>query len=166
MTFKNYFTSSLCIMRVPYLPPSSSDFDLLFGQNNLKGGGLSDIRVYKAPQFHQRGGSFFGVLGRLARNSFPFLKNLLLPELGAMANNVTRDISEGVPLKQSLKQRSLGAVKNIGKSVIGRGGRVRKRRATKRKAKNKTNRKNYGKRKKPPCASLKNDIFTSSRYEI
>ena len=139
-------------MRVAYIYPSASEFDIIFKNedNFIKGGGLSDIKTY-----HQRGGSLFGILGRLLRNSIPFIKRIILPEVGTLAQNVTRDVSNGVPLRDTLKQSLKRSAINVGKRVVtGRGG---KKRLIKRKIK---------KQRKIKCPSIKNDIFSNGKYEL
>ena len=150
-------------MRVPYITPTSEDFDVIFASpsDRVKGGALSDIRYYR----RGRGGSFFGILQSLARRSIPFLRNLVLPQLGEMAHNITKDYSSGVPFKKAVKKSSLNAVRNIGEAVLNRGGRKKKSKTRKKTVGNNRKRKKIT-RKKKHCPKLKDDIFTASKYML
>ena len=87
-------------MRVTYLPPSPHHFDGIFNPHStVRGGGLHDIRVY-----HQRGGSLFGVLGGLVRRALPFLKSIILPEVGNFVRGVRDNYNQNIPLRQSMKK--------------------------------------------------------------
>ena len=126
-------------MRVSYIPPSSALYDQLFNPNlNKQGFGLNDIRIYK-----KRGGSIFGFIRTLAKTAIPFVKNLLLPEIGNFAKNISQDVANNVPFKQSMKRNIISSGKNIGSRIIG-GGRKRKKN---RKSANKTKKKSRKSRK-------------------
>ena len=85
-------------MRVTYLPPSALHYDNAFAnQNVIRGKGIQDIQVY-----HQRGGNLFGVLGGLVRRALPFLKRIVLPEVGNFVQNVSNDYAQNIPFKQTL----------------------------------------------------------------
>ena len=107
-------------MRVNYPYPSVGDFDRFLNPLLVRGSGLDDIRVYR-----QKGAGLFSFLGRVVRNSIPFLKKFILPEVGNLAKNVTTDISEGKTLRQSLRKHAINSVKNVGKRVVG-GSKMRK----------------------------------------
>lgn len=140
-------------MRVVYIPPTVEDFDLLFSN---RGSGLSDIRVY-----HNRGGSLLSVVGRFARYALPFLKSIIVPEVGNFAKNVADDIGQGRSIKRVLKKRGIESVLNVGKRVVkkARGGRVRKNKSVTKKqiTKKKNVRKN--------CVK-KNDIFNTNKFHL
>ena len=126
-------------MRVCYIHPSTDDFSRYF-QENVYGGGVKDIRVYN------RGGSFLGMMGRFAKNSIPFLKRILLPEIGNFVQNITNDISTDTPPRESVKRNIKKSIRNIGSRVINsKGGRKRK---CKRNSKTRGKTKNVGKNKK------------------
>ena len=151
------------MMRVSYLSPSSSHFDVVFTphQNAVRGGGLRDIKVLK-PYYYHRGGSLFGILGSIIKRSIPFLRNFILPEAGNFAMNVAKDMNENVPLKSSIKQNLVNSAKNVGKRVM-RGGKKKKAR------KRLTQRKNTKKRKairKGKCHVNKKDVFANKMLEF
>ena len=125
------------MMRVSYLPPTASHFDVVFTpyQNAGRGGSLRDIKVLK-PYYYQRGGSLFGILGSIIKRSIPFLKNFILPEAGNFAMNLARDINENVPVKASIKRNLVNSVKNVGKKVM-RGGKKQKKGGRKKSTKKK-----------------------------
>ena len=151
------------MMRVSYLPPTTSHFDVVFipYQNAGRGGSLRDIKVLK-PYYYQRGGSLFGILGSIIKRSIPFLKNYILPEAGNFAMNLVKDINENVPVKASVKQNLVNSVKNVGKKVM-RGGKKNQ----KRRGKKKRVRKNKKVFRKGKCHSKeKRDVFTNNMLEF
>ena len=159
-------------MRVPYVHPSSHHFDEAFGVS-FRGGGVSDIKIHRNI-YNQRGGSLFGILGRSIKRAIPFVKSLILPELGNFTKNVMDDISQNVSPKQSIKSNFKKSVKNVGKKIIrgGGDGKVKRKVVTKKKAK----RVNRGKVVKKPqkkyvkkgvggkCDFMQDDIFSSEKY--
>jgi hypothetical protein len=130
-------------MRVLYRPLTANQFDVL----HQRGGGLSDIRTYKF--YHKRGGSLIGFLSNIARRSIPFLKQLLLPEIGDFAKNVTHDIASGEDMRSSLKRQGKQSLRNIIKKARGgrgKGKHVNKKTQVKRKRKTGKKRKRVRKR--------------------
>ena len=101
-------------MRVPYFEPTSTDFDRAFDTRNFQGGGLNDIRVYQ-----QRGGSLLGILSGFAARALPFLRSIILPEIGNFTKNVTSDYGNNIPMKQSLKRNAVSSGKNIARKLMG-----------------------------------------------
>ena len=168
-------------MRVGLYTPTVSDFDGVFADvGNSRAGSLNDIHIYNR---RRRGGSLFGVLGSVLKHSLPFLRSVILPELGGFVKNLTDDVSNNVPIKSSLKRNMMQSAKNVGKRIArgggegARGGARRRRRVrgqkrsavrkrkksvgvTKRK-KSKIKRK---KGKKCHSKMRKNDIFDSGMF--
>ena len=103
-------------MRVSYIPPTEIDFDRVFSPSP-KGAGLNNIRVYQ-PAFRANGGGLLSFIGSIARRAYPINKNLVVPELGNFAKNVSDDISSGVSFKQSIKNNA----RRIGKNILKRAG--------------------------------------------
>ena len=173
-------------MRAGLYTPTVTDFDAVFADAvRARGGSLNDIHIYS----RKRGGSLFGVLARVLKQSVPFLRSVILPEFGGFVKNVTEDVSNNIPFKSSLKQNLTSSAKNIGKRIVRgggarRGGRRRgrgsgvKRLKRARASQNKTvkTRKKAGKRssskksqtrrknKKKCHPNMKNDIFNSDMY--
>ena len=144
-------------MRVPYLPPASHHFDAVFNRNSLaRGGGVDDIKIYQ-----RRGGSFFGILGNVVKRAIPFLRRIILPEVGNLVNNVSQDVSQNMPLRQSMRKNLVSAAKNV-KNRLVRGGAKKKRKNSKKSKKNKKIK--TGKKKgKKHCHRKKNtDIFSEN----
>lgn len=136
-------------MRVPYTAPTVDQFNLFFdpvGQG-VKGGRLSDIRVFKSDNYG-RGGSFMGVLTGVIKRAFPFLRSLILPEARNFTQNVMEDLSNNVPVKNSLKKNLMKSAKNIGKRVV-TGGKKLKR---------------LKKKRKYTCKSRNKDIFKNNLF--
>ena len=150
-------------MRVTYLHPSSHHYDDVFGsKNEVRGEGLQDIRVY-----NHRGGSLFGVLGSLVRRSLPFLKRIILPEVGNFVRNVADDVGQNISFGQSMKNNALNSTKNIGKKIM-RGGKLVKKKRKKQNIRNKKMMKikNKKKRKQRSIKSCNSDIFSSNKYDL
>ena len=57
------------------------------------------------------------------RDFIPFIKSLILPEIGNFTKNLMDDISQNISPKQSIKSNLKKSVKNNGKKII-RGGNV------------------------------------------
>ena len=113
-------------MRVPYLPLASHHFDVVFDRNKvLRGGSLDDIKIYQ-----RRGGSFFGIIGNVVKRALPFLRRIILPEVGNLVNSVAQDISQNVPLRQSVRKNIATSAKNVRDRVM-RGGAKKKRKTVK-----------------------------------
>ena len=118
-------------MRVVFIPPNENEFrELLSPQsvdNILKvhGGGLSDIRTF-TPAPRRRGG---GIFSTIAKTIFPFLMKTVTPVAKEFGSSVLKDVFiDKRPLKSSLEDRGIGALKEVGKRVFNGSGRVRKRR--------------------------------------
>ena len=156
-------------MRVKYIPPSDIVYDIAFKDTFNRpyvGAGLDDIRVYK-----RRGGSILGFLGRAFKYAIPFVKNLIMPEIGGFTNKVLDDVSQNVPLRESMKRNFKSSVKNIGRRVVRGGGKSRKKPLKSKKTSNKKlkrKRKNIqrsGKRKNH-CKVKATDIFSNGKFDL
>ena len=144
-------------MRVPFFVPSENDFNQAFlHTTNFSGGALGDIRV-----FNQRGGSFFGVLSKVVRNAIPFLRSIILPEIGSLTKNITEDCGNHKPFKESLRANAISSGRNVARKILG--GRKKKKQCKKLRT---ITRKKYAKTKKKPSLKPtrrgKNDIFERS----
>jgi len=162
-----FITTLISKMRTAYVAPNTLEFDVLFESNETvgRGGGISDISTYARPEFlYQRGGSFLGVLGRIVQRTIPFLKSIIVPEVGNFARNVSADYGHGVPLRQSLKKNSVVSAKNIGSALArkARGGRYKRQKPLKNKRKNVKKKK----RNNSSCLNANNDIFSRSKLDL
>lgn len=124
-------------MRNMFIPPTRQEFDTLFLESHLKGGGLHDIKVFYPPplQRARRGGGIFSILSGLAKKAIPFLIRNVAPEAVRMGQGVLGDVLEGRKLRESLKSRGVEALKGVGKRIARGGGRIKKRRVKQRKRK-------------------------------
>lgn len=138
-------------MRVVYVHPSLQDFDTLFSK---RGGSLGDIKVY-----HNRGGSLLSFVGRFARYALPFIKSIILPEVGNFAKNVVNDVSQGRSVKRVFKERGVESAVNIGRRV------ARKARGGAKKKKTVVNRNMKKNNMKKKCKT-KNDIFNTNKFQL
>ena len=103
-------------MRVSYFTPLPQHYDAVFNNQEIisnRGGGLEDISLYK-----RRGSSLFSILRGLFKRTIPFLKRLILPEVGSEVNNVTHDVSQNTSLKDSLEANAIKSMKNVGLRII------------------------------------------------
>ena len=156
-------------MRVRYSPPSAGLYDIAFKDTFTRpnvGGGLDDIKVYK-----RRGGSILGFLGRAFKYAIPFVKNLIVPEIGGFTNNILDDVSQNVPFRESVKRNFKSSVKNIGKRVVRGAGRVRKKplksKKSSRKTMKRTRKKSQKKaRRENHCKVKSSDIFSSGKFDL
>ena len=64
-------------MRYCSLSTSFWDVFALQPSRDTRGGGLNNVRIYQ-----KCGGSLFGILGGLFKRVIPFLRSILLPEVG------------------------------------------------------------------------------------
>jgi len=153
-------------MRVSYIPPSVSQFDVLFHKSDsfARGGSLNEIATYRPVYHYGRGGGFIGTISRIVKNTIPFLRSILVPEIGNFAKNVAQDYGKGNSLKKSLKRHGIDSVKNVGKTVIhkARGGRKRGRK----KEKLYKSRRNAKKRKINHCMKGSDDVFSQSKMNL
>ena len=148
-------------MRILFIAPLANHFHDVFAlqpSRDIRGKGLNNIRIYQ-----KRGGSLFGILCELFKRVIPFLRSILLPEVGNFVRNVTHDISQRVPSRESVITNFLSFARNIGSRIV-RGG-------EKRKIKSKQKRKNIKKpatrkKKKSHCEMKHKDIFNSGNYEL
>ena len=91
-------------MRVSYFTPLPQHYDAVFNNQEIisnRGGGLEDISLYK-----RRGSSLFSILRGLFKRTIPFLKRLILPEVGSL------------PLRNSLKVNAMKSMKNVGSRIV------------------------------------------------
>ena len=90
------------------------------------------------------------------------MRRILLPEVGNFVKNVTHDISQKIPSRESLKSILLSSTRNIRSSII-RGGGKRK---IKPKQKRKNIKKPTTKKKKSNFGMKHKDVFSSGDYEL
>ena len=155
-------------MRVSYLPPTTSQFDVVFSSHpvSVRGGGLSDINVLK-PEYYHRGGSLFGILGSIVKKTIPFLSNYILPEAKNFARNVASDMDQKLPFKKTIRKNLIKSAKNVGKRVMYGGGKK-----TNKQKKSRNNNKKYKKkkvvrkRKSNKCHIKPNDIFSNDNLNF
>merc|ERR1712074_358938 len=111
------------IMRIPYKTPTVDQFDRYFNPNYInRGGGLNDIKVYK-PHHYAKGGSIFSFLSGVFKRAIPFLRGVMLPEVGEFARNFTADVGNNVPLRDNVKKNLMRSVKNVGRKLVKGGAR-------------------------------------------
>ena len=116
-------------MRASYMQPSLEEFAHLFAFHST-GGGLKNIRVYQ-PQYRSRGGSIFGIIRSIAKTAIPFLKHMILPELGNFTQQIASDAANNIPMGISLKRNLKQSARNLGKRIVrGGGGRKTKKSKT------------------------------------
>lgn len=150
-------------MRTSYLIPTSKEFDILFqDRTRIVGGSLSDIQTFKSPIYYQRGSGIFSVLGSIARRSLPFLRKYILPAAGELIYGLSNDVSERKNIKDSIKRRSMEAIKKIGTRVY-KGGRARRNRKPVKKIRKKKKKKNT---RRPPYIAKAKKCHTNDVFDI
>lgn len=148
-------------MRSTFIPPARHEFDTLFLESPVRGGGLEDIRIFLPPpvQRGRRGGGIFNVLSGLAKKAIPFLMRNVAPEAMRMGKDVLGDVLDGRDIRHSLKTRGVAALKGVGRRLVrGGGGRVRKpKKRHTRGGRKKTNKRKMKRHARKTC--YKSDIF-------
>ena len=146
-------------MRRAFIPPTRHEFDGIFLEGHVRGGGLEDIRIFLPPpiQRGRRGAGIFTALSGLAKRAIPFLMRNVAPEAVRMGKGVIGDVLEGRRLRDSLKARGLTILKGVGERLA-RGGKIRK----KHKKVITKKRKKRQLKSKAARVCYKNDIFNSA----
>ena len=140
-------------MRASYMQPSLEEFAHLFTFHSI-GGGLKNIRVYQ-PQYRSRGGSIFGIIRSIAKTAIPFLKHMILPELGNFTQQVASDAANNIPMGLSLKRNLKQSARNLGKRIVRGGGKKTKKSKTVSKKINPSKKR----KSKKQCARKVRDLF-------
>ena len=122
-----------------FTQPSIETYIKLFADSSanisIRGGGFDNVLIFKP-----RGAGFFGFLKRAL---LPIVK----PTLMQLGKNLLKDIGDGKNVKDSIKQRGIESIREIGRRTISRGA------GRKRKKGKKTKNHRHNKR-------IKRDIFT------
>jgi hypothetical protein len=102
------------------------------------GGGVNDdLLFYKASRLRQKGYGLSSFFASLAKRFVPFATKYILPHAKKAILNVANEVLDGGrPIKESLKDNALSALKNMGQSVVGQSGSgLRRRRIGRRRVK-------------------------------
>ena len=142
-------------MSVTFIASLTHHFDDVFvlqPSGDIRGGGSKSIQINQ-----KRDGSLFGILGELFKRDIPFLRSIILPEVGNFIKEyIYHDISQKFPSRESLKSNLLSSARNIGSRTVRGGG--------KHKTKPKQKRKSIEKDitvKKTHCVIEYKDVFNS-----
>jgi len=105
---------------------------------------------YRAAVRRQKGYGLGGIFGTIARHVLPFAKKYILPHAKKAVSDIAVDVFQNNrPIKESVKHRSFGALKSIGKHVLtGQSGQGRRRKPRKNKTKQSKNKASNKKPKK------------------
>lgn len=141
-------------MRASYMQPSHEDFAHLFAFHS-RGAGLKNIRVYQ-PQYRSRGGSIFGIIRSIAKTAVPFLKRMILPELGNFTQQVVSDAANNIPMGLSLKRNLKQSARNLGNRIVRGGSRKKSKKSKTVSKKNKPSKKRNNKKR---CVRKVRDLF-------
>ena len=132
-------------MSVTFIASLTHHFDDVFvlqPSGDIRGGGSKSIQINQ-----KRDGSLFGILGGLFKRDIPFLRSIILPEVGNFVKNGTHDISQKIHLRESLKKNVLSSARNIGLRIVRDGGKHK----TNPKRKRKSMKKGITKKKESHC---------------
>ena len=156
-------------MRISFIPPSEYEFKVLFSSFPLhKGSGLDDINIFQPKRLHRSVGNRrgAGIFSFIAKRVLPFIFKAAKPAAKQFVSSVVKDTIKGKkPLKQSLKKRSIKALKDTGLNLLSGSGKIMKKRRKRiitskylliNKMKKKTNSNNRKTRLR-----YKNDIFST-----
>ena len=75
------------------------------------------------------------MLGKVLKSSIPFLRNYILPEVGGFVKNMTSDVTNNVPIRNSVRRNLISSAQNIGKRIVRGAGRVTKSKRVKKRKK-------------------------------
>ena len=164
-------------MRVIYHIPTEQEFERVFDtvKYQARGGGHADIRTFQNPIHYQRGSGAFSVIGSLLRSTLPFIRRMILPAVGEMFHNVTKDVSEGSSFRKSVKKQGINTLKQTGHRILRGGGGRRRKKSIKKRVKNKPkNKRKYKtkpgvkKKRKPSHCKLdiERDIFSDNYNNV
>ena len=110
-------------------------------------------RQYFGGVRRQSGRGFFGTVGNLLSRLLPFAKIYILPSAAGALQDIVSDLNtEEMPLKESVKKRSVSALKNMARSYLSQtgSGRKGKRRSNKNSSSSSSGRKRNKPRKTKP----------------
>jgi len=82
------------------------------------GRGIEDLAFYRGNWRRQKGAGLGGILGSIGRRLLPLARRFLLPSAKKAAKNIALDILSGKNVKESLKDRSKTAIKEVGHQII------------------------------------------------
>ena len=119
-------------MRIAFTPPSEHEFKQLFISAPMrKGGGLEDISIFQPRGIsYLRGSGIFSLISGVAKRIFPFLIKAAKPAAKEFSSAIVKDIIKGKkPLRKSLKQNGIKALKKTGLRLIRGSGKIKKKRA-------------------------------------
>jgi hypothetical protein len=78
---------------------------------------------FKAFPGRQRGHGIGGIFGAIGRRLLPFLGKYVLPHAKEAIKNVALDVlNSGRPIKESIKERGINALKGIGNDIFAQSG--------------------------------------------
>lgn len=88
------------------------------------GGGVdNNLFFYKAARLRQKGYGLGGFFASLAKRFIPFATKYIVPHAKKALLNVANEVLDGGrPLKESLQENALSAIKNVGRQVVGQSG--------------------------------------------
>jgi len=112
-------------------------YQLYFPQ---KGGGDDGLVYYKTKGFRQKGYGIGGFFGSLAKKFLPFATKYLLPHAKTAMSNIVSDVMDGKrTIRETLKDNSLAALKNVGRDLLSQSGSgVRRKRVKKKTSRKKS----------------------------
>lgn len=98
----------------------------------LGGSVLRDNRVFFRGVRRQRGSGLGGIFGTFARSFIPFATKYIIPHAKTAIREIASDVlGNGRNFKDSVKQRGLAALKNLGRDIVNQKGSGRRKKNNK-----------------------------------
>ena len=144
-------------MRMTFTPPTENDFKQLFLSSPLrKGGGIDDINIFQPRSIaYRRGSGILSFISGVAKRVLPLLIKAAKPAAKEFGTSMVKDIMQGKkPIRRSLKDNGINALKQTGLRLIRGSGKVVKKKKNIRKRGN-----NKKTKRKKQSHGYKNDIF-------
>ena len=95
--------------------------------NNLRGGGLNDINIFRTQKRYLRGSGLLSTFANLGKLLLPAIRRFVLPAVGSFTSGVVKDVSAGKNFKASVKHRGKKNLKKMGSKILSGKGLKRKR---------------------------------------
>jgi hypothetical protein len=67
--------------------------------------------------FRQKGGGLGSILGLIGRYGIPLLQKYILPHAASAAMSTISDLTQGKPLKETLKSNTVGLLRNVARGL-------------------------------------------------
>ena len=130
------------MVKIGLYPLSESEFVGIINNqsfNNLKGGSIEDINIFRASKRHLHGSGFLDVFSKIGKFIMPAVKKYVVPAALDYSHGVMKDVAKGKNIRHSLKRRGTQSLKKVGSRILHGKGVSKKQKPSKRVRKRKKN---------------------------